>query len=112
MRRRTTTQKLHEAITNNLLHIVKAEIYYKTSGRTETIDTGTFQESLDFLCESLFMDAVGWHYERDIDTGQYIAECGRKDGGSDVIIMAHFKVNDGVDADDVEQMLVINELER
>ena len=31
MRRRTTTKKLQQAITNNLLHITKAEVYYKTS---------------------------------------------------------------------------------
>ena len=60
MRRRTTTQKLQQAIANNLLVIKKAEIYFKTSKKTETIDADKFKESLDFLCESgVFSDCVG-----------------------------------------------------
>ena len=44
MRRKTTTQKLQQVITNNLLQITKAEIYYKTSRKTETIDIDKFKD--------------------------------------------------------------------
>lgn len=59
MSRITTTKKINETLTNNLLHIGKVEVYYKTSGKTETIDTDAFQESLGFLCETIFADCIG-----------------------------------------------------
>lgn len=51
MRKRTTTQQLNTAISNNLLHIEKAEVHYKTSGKTEIIDTDRFTENFSFLCD-------------------------------------------------------------
>lgn len=78
MRRITTTSKINEAITNNLLQIERSEVYYKTSGKTETVDTDRLTENFSFLCESgCFANALGWHYERDIKSKGYIAECGR-----------------------------------
>lgn len=109
MSRITTTKKINETLTNNLLHIGKVEVYYKTSGKTETIDADAFQKSLGFLCETIFADCIGWHYERDINTGQYIAECSRKDGNSDLIIIAHLCACDSVNVEDVEKMLKIEE---
>ena len=54
-------------------------------------------ESFDFFCESgLFMDAIGWHYERNHKTGIYEVESGRMDGDSDVIIAAYFCKNTDV----------------
>ena len=103
----TTTQKLYNAISNNLFCIIKAETYNKSSHQTKVIDTDTFKESLDFLCETLFVDVISWHYERDYKTGDYICECSRMNGDSDVIIIVQLKVNDSVSTDDVEKMLLI-----
>lgn len=110
MRKRTTTQKLQEAITDNLLHIIKVEIYYMTSRETETIDADKFYENFSFLCESgIFSDAIGWHYERDYRTGDYIIETGRMDGNSENIIIAHLSVCDDANIEDIERILKIVE---
>ena len=111
MRRRTTIQKLHKAISNNLLQIAKAEIYNKTSRKTETIDIARFKDYFGSLCKSgIFTDALGWHYEQD-QSGRYIAETGRYNPHSDIIITAYFSVNDDVSDDEVEKMLHVEESE-
>lgn len=110
MRRKTTTQKLQQVITNNLLHITKAEIYYKTSRKTEIIDTDRFTENFSFLCESgIFADAVGWHYERDFRTNGYIAETGRMNPDTEIIISVYLRVADGVSTEEVEKILKVEE---
>ena len=110
MRKRTTTQQLSTAITNNLLHITKAEIYYKTSRKTEIIDTDKFKDSLDFLCESgVFVDAIGWHYERDIETNGYIAATGRMNPDTEIIVIAHLCDAENVATEDIEQALLFLE---
>lgn len=110
MRKRTTTKQLNSAITNNLLHITKAEIYYKTSRKTETIDVDKFKDSLDFLCESgVFSDAIGWHYERDFRTNGYIAETGRMNPDTEIIISVYLRVADGVSTEEVEKILKVEE---
>ena len=112
-RRKTTTQKLHDALSNNLFYIAKVEIYHKSSHKTKVMDVDTFNEYFDFFCEAeVFADVIGWHYEADIkEKGYYIFETGRMVADSDIIIMVQLKVNDNVSADEVENMLVINELE-
>ena len=63
MRRKTTTQKLHEAISNNLLTIVKVQCSYKSSNRIDEINKEEFKDNLDFLSESgVFSGFVEWHY--------------------------------------------------
>lgn len=110
MRKVTTTKKINEAIANNLLQITKAEVYYKTSGKTETIDTDRLQENFSFLCESgVFMDAIGWHYERDIQTNGYIAETGRMNPDSEIIITVYLDVCEGVRTENVERTLLFEE---
>ena len=112
MRKQTTTQKLQQAITNNLLHIVKAEIYHKTSRKTGTIDTDKFYENFSFLCESgCFMDALGWHYGTDTKTNGYIAETGRMNPDSEIIITVYLDVCGGVSREDVERTLLFEERE-
>ena len=112
MRRITTTNKINEAITNNLLNITKAEIYYKTSGKTETIETDKFYEDFSFLCESgCFANAVGWYYERDIKSKGYIAECGRMDPDVEIIISVYLGVCDGVIGEKIEKILEVTEEE-
>ena len=97
MQRQTTTQQIQNAIKNNYLHLIKAEVYNKTTRKTEEIPNDKFMESFDFFCESgLFMDAIGWHYERNHKTGIYEVESGRMDGDSDVIIAAYFCKNTDV----------------
>ncbi len=112
MNKITTTQKISEAISNNLLQIIKAEIYYKTSGKTETMDADRFQENLDFLCESgCFADAIGWHFERDYKSNGYIAECGRMNPDTEIIVTIYFNVGDGVNGEDIERTLLFVEEE-
>lgn len=112
MRKRTTTKQLNSAITNNLLHITKAEIYYKTSRKTETIDVDKFKDSLDFLCESgVFADTIGWHYERDYKLNGYITECGRKNPDTEIIVTVYLGVGEGVIGEKIEKMLEVTEEE-
>jgi len=110
MRKRTTTQQLQNAISNNMLRITKAEVYYKTSRKTETMDAERFQENLDFLCESgCFADAIGWHYELNHKTNSYEIELGRMNPDTDLIIIAHLCACDGVSEEDIEQALLFLE---
>lgn len=110
MRKQTTTKQLNSAITNNLLHITKAEIYHKTSRETETIDANKFYENFGFLCEAgCFMDALGWHYERDFKTNGYVAETGRMNPDSEIIISVYLRVADDVNIEDVDEILKMEE---
>lgn len=109
MRKRTTTKQIQQAITNNFLKLIKAEKYSKSTRKTTTISTDTFRESLDFLCETIFSDAIGWHYEYDIKTGQCIVECGRMNGDADFIFIAQLCVNDGVKVESVDNALSVIE---
>lgn len=105
MRRKTTTNKLQQAIKNNLLKLIKAEKYSKSSRKTTTISIDTFKDDLDFLCETIFADSVGWHYECDIKAKQYIIECSRMNGDSDFIFIAHLCACDGVGRDCIDNAL-------
>lgn len=111
MKRITTTKQINEVLSNNLLQVTKAEIYYKTSHKTDVI-TDFFLEDMQFFCESgCFMDRVGWRYEKDCTTGGYVIETGRKDGDSDCIIIAHLYVNENTDTEEIERTLTIDEME-
>lgn len=110
MRRITTTKQINEAITNNLLNITKAEIYYKTSRRIEIIDAVKIHENLQFLCKSgCFADAVGWHYERDINSKSYTVESGRMNPDVEIIITVYLRVCDGACREEVEKVLEVTE---
>lgn len=94
MRKITTTKKIDEAITNNLLQITKAEVYNKTS------------------CESgYFANALGWNYERYIKTTGYIAETGRMNPDSEIIITVYLSVCNGMSKENVERTLLFLEEE-
>lgn len=109
MKRMTTTKRVNDVLSNNLLQVIKAKCYYKTSRETDII-TDLFLENFQSLCESgCFMDCVGWNYERDYRTGDYIIETGRMDGYSENVVIAYLKVNDGVNVDDIERTLKIEE---
>lgn len=113
MRRRTTTKQLNSAITNNLLHIKKAEVHYKTSGKTEIIDADKFKDSLDFLCESgVFADFVDWHYERNISAkDEYILDSGTMNPYSENVVTVYLRVADGMNVEDIERTLLFLEEE-
>ena len=111
MKRRTLSKQLNSAITNNLLRMVKAECYHKTSRKTDII-TDSFLENFQFLCESgCFMDCIGWMFCRDYQTGQYIIETGRMDGDSENIVIVYLRVNDDANVEDIESALIIEEAE-
>ena len=109
MRRKTTTKQIQQAMKNNLLKPIKAEKYSKSTHKTTTISTDTFKDDLDFLCETIFADAIGWHYEYDIKSKQYIIECGRMNGDADFIFIAHLCACDGVSKEDVDKALRVIE---
>ena len=111
MRRKTTTRQIQQAVKNNLLKLIKAEKYSKSTRKTTTISTDTFRESLDFLCETIFADCVGWHYELNHETGNYEVETGRMDGDTDFIFIAHLCACNGVKVESVDMTLGIIEEE-
>lgn len=109
MKRMTTTKQINDALSNNLLQITKAEVYHKTSRETDII-TDSFLEDFQFLCESgCFIDCVGWRYERDFKTGDYIIETGRMNGDVDAIVTVYLRVNDGVNAENIEKAFLFVE---
>lgn len=109
MRKRTTTQKLHEAIKNNLLIIESAESFNKTTRKTDEITSDTFKDSLDFLCETIFSDAIGWYFEKNHSTGSYEVDCGRMNPNTDTIIIAHLCANDGISDSEISEALLFQE---
>ncbi len=111
MQKRTTTKQLQQVITNNLLRIIKAEIYHKSTRQTDEISVATFKDSLDFLCETIFVDSIGWYFERNHKTGDYEVDCSRMDGSSDIIVIAHLCANGGVSVEDVTNALLMMEEE-
>lgn len=107
MKRRTTTAQINEVLTTNLLSVTKAEVYYKFSHKTDPIEVESFLEDFQFLCEAnIFMNCVGWTYQQDHRTGEYIAEAGRTDAYSENVITIHMRVNDGVKREDIEKTLL------
>ena len=109
MKRMTSTKQISDVLSNNLLQVAKAEVYHKTSRETDII-TDSFLENFQFLCESgCFMDCVGWHYERDYRTGDYIIETGRMDGNSENVIIAHLRICENVNVEEIDKILEIVE---
>ena len=113
MRQRTTTKRLHEAISNNLLTIEKTECSYKSSNRIDEISKETFKENLDFLCESgVFADFVDWHYERNLSAkDEYILDSGAMNPYSENVVTVYLCVADDVNVEDIERALLFLEEE-
>lgn len=110
MKKRTTTKQLSTAITNNLLQVTKAECHYKSSDCIDELSKETFKENLDYLNESgVFADCIGWYYEKDYKSGQYIVECGRMDRSAEKIIVVYLDVCEGVDVEDIDKTLLFDE---
>lgn len=111
MRKRTTTKQLHEAFSNNLLTVEKAEMYNKTTRQTDQISVDTFKDSLDFLCETIFAPCIGWYFEKNHVTGNYEVDCSRMDGCAENIVTVYLSVGNGVNAEDIDEVLKVKETE-
>jgi hypothetical protein len=62
------------------------------------------------LCESgIFADAIGWHYESDIKTDDYIIETGRKNPDTEVIITVYLRVSDNSKVEDIDRTLLFEQ---
>ena len=111
MRRKTTTQKLHEAISNNLLKIVKVQCSYKSSNRIDEINKEEFKDNLDFLSESgVFSGFVDWHFEMSpSEKGEYIIDSGAKNPYSENIVTAYLRISDDLNVEDIERILLFEE---
>lgn len=111
MRKRTTTQKLQQVITDNLLVIEKIDVYHKTTRQTDVISADTFKDSLDFLCESgVFVDFVDWHYERNISTkDEYKVDSGAMNPYSENVVTVYLRVADGMNGEDIDRTLLFLE---
>ena len=110
MQKRTTTKQISTVITNNLLYVVKAECSYKSSNRIDEISNDTFIENLQFLCESgIFAESLGWHYELNHKTNDYILETGRYNPHSEIIIAVYMRVCNGANRESVEKELLFLE---
>ena len=92
MKRKTTTAKINDAVTTNLLTVTRTECYHKTSRQS-----------------GIFADCIGWYFEKVYKTNQYIIECCRLDGGAENIITVYLRANDGVKREDIEKVLLIKE---
>ncbi len=111
MKKRTTTHQLQQAIKGNLLKLIKAEKYNKSTCQTDVISIDLFKDSVDFLCESLFANCIGWYYERNHETGNYVIEAGRMIRESDFMLIEHLCANDSVSREDVDRVLRVIEEE-
>lgn len=113
MRKRTTTKRLLEAITNGLLQITKAECSYKSSSRIDEISKKTFLDSLAFINESgVFSDFIDWRYERDLSENDgYIFDSGRMNPFSENVVTAYLHMNDSATEEEIEKMLLFEETE-
>ena len=111
MRRRTTTKKLHDALSNNLLTINKVQCSYKSSNRIDEISKETFKDYLDFFSESgIFADFIDWHFDMNpSEKGEYILDSGAKNPCSENIITVYLSVGEGLNVEDVETILKIEE---
>lgn len=110
MKRKTSTRQIQNTIKSNQLILQSAEVYNKTTQETETIPNDKFMECFDFFCKSgIFMDAVGWHFERNNKTDDYLFESGRMNGDVDIIVSVYCYKNDGVCTEEIEKLLYIEE---
>lgn len=108
MRKVTTTKQIHNALSKNLLQVIRVEVYNKTSRKIEVIDINSFRENLDFLSESgIFANCIGWYFENNCDSGSdYIIECCRLDRSVDIIVTVYLNVGDGVNGEDIDKVLL------
>lgn len=107
MQIKTTTQQIQNAIKSNQIVLEKAEVYNKTTRKTEEITKEKFLENFDYFCESgFFVDSIGWYFQKNCKTGIYEVEASRLDGGVDIVITAYFRKGDDVTDEMVKDALL------
>lgn len=112
MQRRTTTTQIQNAIKNNYLHIENAEIYNKTTRKTDAITNDKFIEDFNYFCESgIFVDAIGWKFERNYKTGRYEIECSRMNPDSDTIVTVYLRRSENTTDEEIQKALLFQESE-
>lgn len=113
MRRRTTTKQLQQAITNNLLDVIRVECHYKSSNRIDQTTSQTFKENLYFLCESgVFSEFIDWHYERDLsEKDGYILDSGAMNPYSENVVTVYLRKNDSTTDEEIQNVLLFEENE-
>lgn len=112
MQIKTTTQQIQNAIKSNQIVLEKAEVYNKTTRKTEEIKNEKFLENFDYFCESgIFTDSIGWYFQKNCKTGVYEIECSRMDVGVDIIITAYFRKGDDVTDEVLKDALLKTEIE-
>ena len=110
MRRKTTTQQLQNAITSNLLQVVKAEIHHKSSKQVDILSIDSFKESLEFLAETIFSNMLDWNYERNFNSdGGYIVDSGYRNQYSEDIVIVYMSIANGVSSENIERTLLFSE---
>lgn len=57
----------------------------------------------------MLLAGIGWHYERDSKTNGYIAETGRMNPDTEIIITVYLSVCEGVNVEDIERTLLFVE---
>lgn len=57
----------------------------------------------------MFAEFVDWHYENLSGKGEYIVDSGAMNPYSENIVVAYLRVRDGVDVEDVDKVLKIEE---
>ncbi len=112
MQRRTTTLQIQKAIKSNCLHLIKAEIYNKNTRKTDAILNDKFLDDFEYFCESgIFIDAIGWKFERNYKTGRYEAEAGRMNPDSDIIVTVYLRRNNNTTDEEITKLLLFKESE-
>ena len=110
MRKRTTTQQLQNALSSNLLQVVKAEIHHKSSKKVDILSIDSLKESLEFLAETIFSGMLEWNYERNANAdSEYILDSGRKNPHSEIIITVYLKACENASDEDIEKELLFLE---
>lgn len=114
MRRITTTKQLNSAITNNLLNITKAEIYYSITRLLEIPKPWISNHLKRVSVSSVNLEYFQMRLDgimREFKTNGYICEVGRMNPDSEVIISVYLRVCEGVRGEDIDEVLRIMEEE-
>lgn len=106
-RKMTFTSNLAKVITSNMASVTEAEYYYKSSYLSDTLDVDVFTDSLKALSKTkIFAEIVDWKYQvSDSRADELIIYGNPHDKYAGMIFIAHLKLSDGVNMDDVEKVL-------
>lgn len=100
----TTATNLQKALDQNLLTVINAKVESKDDHETKTITPEQFKNDLDFYMESgVFADSIDFKYELiGNDLKVYI---GNMSSYCNDCITVEMVVNDGVDKNDLENVI-------